>query len=146
MSKPVRRLGGVSIYLSLLLSILAVVPLVIAAAAQPQPSADDGRAQIDGDGARVFATVHNPTMYDVYLVSVASAAAARAAFRDATGGPEAPVKEIAVPAYGKIELRAGGVHIALGGLKRALQAGDDIALQITTDGGVAIELTATVVK
>lgn len=94
-----------------------------------------------------FVVVENPTMYDVYLVSATTDAAGEVQFRDAgktTGGAPAVVKEITAPAYDRVELTPAGLHLWLTQLKRPLKAGDTVAISLTTDGGVKLEVTAEV--
>lgn len=98
------------------------------------------------DTAEAFVVVSNPTMYDVYLVSVAADLAGEATFRQAQpgGAGSAEVKEVTAPAYGKVELTASGAHISLAKLKRPLKAGDTVQLTLTTDSGVALQVAAPV--
>jgi periplasmic copper chaperone A len=58
----------------------------------------------------------------------------------------APVKSIAVPAKGKVELRPGGLHLMLFELKRPLKEGDTVTLTMTTDTGASVQAAATVKK
>ncbi len=97
--------------------------------------------------AAAFVEVDNPTMYDVYLVSGTTDAAARVQFRETTepGGSHAKtVPELTVPAFGVLEMKPDGVHVLLTDLKRPLKAGDTISLTLTTDSGVALEVSAVV--
>ena len=97
-----------------------------------------------GATASAFVVIENPTMYEVYVVSVAAAATAGAAeiVRGADGA--AAVPELAVPAYGQVELKPGDLHIRLKDLKQPLKAGDEVELTLTTDGGVTVTVSATV--
>src|SRR5688572_14724357 len=92
--------------------------------AQPNPTASDAWGQIAGGTVAVYATVNNPSMYDIYIVSGKSDAAAKIELLDG----DKPVTSIAVPAYGSAELKAG----------------DEVKLQLETDGGVSIEIAAAV--
>jgi copper(I)-binding protein len=93
-----------------------------------------------------YAVIENPSMYQIYVVSVTTDAAGGADV--ATGPPDAvkPVPELSVPAYGQTELKPGGVHIRLKDLKKPLKEGDSVELTLTTDGGVVIKVTAPVKK
>lgn len=93
-----------------------------------------------------YAVIENPSMYEIYVMSVTTDAAGAADV--ATGPPDAvkPVPELSVPAYGQTELKPGGVHIRLTDLKRLLKEGDSVELTLTTDGGVTITVTAPVKK
>jgi copper(I)-binding protein len=106
--------------------------------AQPNPTASDAWAQINGATIAVYATINNPTMYDVYVVSAKSNAAAKIELLDG----EKPVTSIAVPAYGSVELKPGAMFVRLSELKAELKAGDEVTLQLETDGGVSIEIAA----
>ncbi|MCC7031413.1 MAG: copper chaperone PCu(A)C [Acidobacteria bacterium] len=118
-------------------------------AQQAQASATGAWVREPAAGATstaAFAVIENPSMYEIYVVSV-SADAAEAA-EVVTGPPEAvkPVPELAVPAYGRAELEPGGAHIRLKDLKQPLKEGDSVQLTLTTDGGVTITVSAPVKK
>lgn len=118
----------------------AVMLLNLPVHAQPLPTASNATAAIDGADATVLATINNPTMYDVYLVSGKCASAAAVAFLD---GDKA-IESITVPAYGSVELKPGAQRVRLSGLKAQLKDGDELKLTLETDGGVSIEVTAIV--
>ena len=107
---------------------------------QKDPTASDAWAQVSGDTVVVYATINNPTMYDVYIVSGKSDAAAKVEL--VTG--EKVVPSFTVAAYESIELRADGPRVRLSGMKGQLKAGDEIKLTLETDGGVGIPITAIV--
>jgi copper(I)-binding protein len=93
--------------------------------------------------------IDNPTMYDVYIVSAVSDVAADVEFRQKAAAADATaqaVKEIAAPAYGKLELTSEGAHLVLRNLKRALKEGEIVTLTLTTDGGLVVEAPAVVRK
>ncbi len=108
--------------------------------AQANLSVSDATAEVTGDGAIVYATVNNPTMYDVYLVSGKSDAAAKVELLDG----EKVVASLTVPAYGSLELKANGPRVRLSGVKGQLKAGDELKLTLETDGGVAMAIAAVV--
>lgn len=114
---------------------LLVVSLAIF---QKDPTAADAWAQISGATVAVYATVNNPTMYDVYLVSARSDAAAKIEWLDG----EKPLTSITVPAYGSAELKPGAMFVRLSELKRELKVGEEVRLIVETDEGVSIEITA----
>jgi copper(I)-binding protein len=93
-----------------------------------------------------YAVIENPTMYEVYVVGVATDAAASAEVADGPDTAPKAVRELAVPSYGSTELKPGGVHIVLKSLKKPLKAGESVDLTLTTDGGAIIKLTAVVKK
>ena len=107
---------------------------------QKDPTASDASAQISGDTATVYATVNNPGMYDVYLVSGKTDAAAKVELLDG----DKVVTSLTVPAYGWLELKADGPRVRLSGLKGQLKAGDQLKLTLETDGGIAIAIAAIV--
>jgi hypothetical protein len=108
---------------------------------QKDPTASDAWASPPANGAiAVYATITNPTMYDVYLVSGTSDAAGRVEL--ISGGQ--PVSNIAVPAYGSAELKPGAALVRLSELKRDVKAGEEVTVTLETDGGIAIAITAVV--
>lgn len=107
---------------------------------QKDPTASDASAQINGDTVTVLATVNNPTMYDIYLVSGKSDAAAKVELLDG----DKVATSLTVPAYGYLELKADGPRVRVSGLKGQPKAGDQLKLTLETDGGVPIALAAVV--
>jgi len=55
-----------------------------------------------------------------------------------------PVTSIVVPANGQAELRPGGLHLMLFGLKKPLAAGDSVHVTLTLDNGARVSFTAPV--
>ncbi|MDZ7630284.1 MAG: copper chaperone PCu(A)C [Gemmatimonadaceae bacterium] len=55
-----------------------------------------------------------------------------------------PVASIAIPANGQAELRPGGLHLMLFGLKKPLAAGDSVRVSLTLDNGSRVTFTAPV--
>jgi len=119
---------------------LAVLLLNLPIHAQPNPTASDAWAQVSGNALAVYATVNNPSMYDIYLVSGKSDAAAKIELLNG----EKPVTSITVPAYGSAELKPGSMFVRLSEMKGELKAGDEVKLTLETDGGVAIAIAAIV--
>lgn len=56
----------------------------------------------------------------------------------------APVDGIAVPAGGQVELKPGGLHIMLIGLKRELKAGESVPFKLHFEKAGVVEVTAQV--
>lgn len=56
----------------------------------------------------------------------------------------APVPGIAIPAGATVELRPGGLHLMLFGLKKPLVAGDTVRVQLTLDDKTTVEVAAPV--
>jgi copper(I)-binding protein len=57
-----------------------------------------------------------------------------------------PVKTIEVPAGGKAELKPGGLHIMMFGLKAQPVAGDTLRVTLTLDDGTTVSVKAPVRK
>lgn len=55
-----------------------------------------------------------------------------------------PVQSIAVPAGGQVELRPGGLHLMLFGLKKPLVTGDTVHVTLTLDDGSRVAVAAPV--
>ena len=119
---------------------VAVLLLNLPIHAQPNPTASDAWAQAGAGGISVYATVNNPSMYDIYIVSGKSDAAAKI---ELVNGDKS-VTSLTVPAYGSAELKPGAMFVRLSELKGELKTGDEVKLTLETDGGVSIELAATV--
>jgi copper(I)-binding protein len=94
--------------------------------------------------AHAFAVVENGTMYDVYLVRAESAAAAKAQLQHTTGGKTAATDEVAIPAFGQIEMSLSSVFLQLTNLKQKLKAGDTVPLTLYLDDGTALSAEAVV--
>jgi copper(I)-binding protein len=107
---------------------------------QKVPTASDSWAQVTGNAVAIYASLNNPTMYDVYVVSGKSDGAAKV---ELVNGDKA-VTSITVPAYGSAELKPGAMFVRLSDLKGEVKAGDEVKLTLETDGGVAIAIAATV--
>lgn len=119
------------------------VAAVVVFLAQPAVTMSDAWMPPPAAGATsttLYATIENPTMYDVYVVSGTSEVAATVELRDG----DKVVKDLTVASFGSLELKAGGPHVLLGDLKRALKAGETIEVTLTTDGGLAITAGAVV--
>ena len=111
------------------------------------PSAADATAAIVPGGVAIYATLNNPTMYDAYAQSGTSDAG-KVELRD--GDPSTPLgagkptANITIPAFGSVELKAGGPFVLLSELKSQPKVGDTINVKLVTDGGVAIAIAAVV--
>jgi copper(I)-binding protein len=111
------------------------------------PDASDVSAAIVPGGVAIYAMLTNPTMYDAYVQS-GTCDAGKLELRE--GDPSTPLgpgkatSNIAIPAYGSVELKAGGPFVLVSELKSQPKAGDTINLKLMTDGGVAIAITAVI--
>ena len=103
------------------------------------PFLSDPSAAIVDRGVAIYATINNPTMYDVYL-QTGTSASGKVELRE--GGK--PTANITVPSFGSVELNADGPFVLVSDLKAQPRAGDTIKVTLTTDGGVAIAIAATI--
>lgn len=88
--------------------------------------------------------IQNPTMYEVYVVSASSEAAAAVELREGSGADSKAVKEVPIAAFGSLELKPGGPHLLLKDLKKPLEPGQTVELVLLTDGGVTLKVNALV--
>ena len=119
------------------------------ASAQAAPSASAGWVVAPAAGATsadAYVTIENPTMYEVFVVKVASDAAGAAEILDGPGDAATTIRELPVPAYGSAELKPGALRIRLKDLKQPLKEGDSVSLVLMTEGGVTMKVTAAVKK
>ena len=116
----------------------AILLTLSLAVLQKDPTASDAWAESGDRAMLVYATVNNPSMYDIYVVSGKSDAAAKV---ELVNGDKV-VTSITVPAYGSAELKPGAMFVRLSDLKGELKAGNEVKLTLETDGGVAIAITA----
>ncbi|MBK6308025.1 MAG: copper chaperone PCu(A)C [Gemmatimonadetes bacterium] len=107
-----------------------------------------GNRGAQGHGA--FLVLENPGTVARSVVSgtadVAEKLELHEMVRDGTMMKMSPVKSIEIPAGGKTELKPGGLHLMLFGLKRPLAAGDSIHVTLTLDDGSTVMLMAGVRK
>jgi copper(I)-binding protein len=104
------------------------------------PEASEVSATIVPGGVAIYAILTNPTMYDVY-VQLGTWDAGKIELRDEAGKV---THNLAIPSFGSLELKAGGPFVLVSELKGQPKAGDSINLQLMTDGGTAIAITAVV--
>jgi copper(I)-binding protein len=129
------------------MKILLSLALVLAFAQGKNPDASDVTAAIVPGGVAIYATLTNPTAYDAYVQSGTSDAG-KVELRE--GDPSTPLgagkatSNITIPAYGSVELKAGGPFVLVSELKGQPKAGETINLKLLTDGGVAIAIAATI--
>jgi copper(I)-binding protein len=127
-----------------LIALLLFVPLH---AQGKDPSASDASAAIVPGGVAIYATLSNPSMYDAYVQSGKSDVG-KVQLRDkdpsAPLGTGKPTGNITIPAFGSVELKAGGPFVLVTDLNTAPKAGDTITVTLETDGGAAIAVTAVV--
>jgi copper(I)-binding protein len=107
---------------------------------QPAPTSSDATALVNGTMAAVFATVTNPTMYDLYIVSAKSDVAEKFEFLQG----EKVVTSFTVPAFGSLSLQSPDGRVRMFGLKVQPKVGEELKLTLETDGGVGIPIAAIV--
>jgi copper(I)-binding protein len=126
--------------------VLALLNLPIHAQGK-EPSVSDASAAIVTGGVAIYATLNNPTMYDAYVQSGTSEAG-KVELRE--GDPSTPLgagkptSNITIPAYGSVQLIAGGPYALVSDLNGQPKAGDTIKVTLRTDGGVALAIAATI--
>lgn len=118
-------------------------------AAQDKPvTAADASVLLPEEGAAgavAVATVNNPGMYAIYLVSGETDVASKVEFRDAKKGTAA-LEDVSVDAYGATYMDPKGVHIYLSGLKRPLKEGETVNITLKTELGLPVAVAAVVKK
>lgn len=137
---------------------LAIVLLVILpVGCTPPPTSSSGsgitvtdpwaRAAAAGNSA-AYMTLRNGGSTADRLIRAESDAATTVELHQTTmeGGmmKMAPVDGIAVPAGGQVELKPGGLHVMLIGLKRELKAGEKLTLKLYFEKAGAQEIEAVV--
>jgi copper(I)-binding protein len=133
----------------LTLMTIALLTAVAGLAAQNAPAASEAWVAEPAPGATTadaYAVIENPTMYEVFVVSVTADAAAAAEIVEGPADAARTVRELAVPSYGRAELKPGAIRIRLKELKKPLKVGDSVALTLTTDSGAEIKVSAEVRK
>lgn len=119
------------------------------AAAQDKPiTATDAWVKLPEPGAKstvAFATINNPGMYAIYLVSGTTDVAGKVEFRDASKG-NAVQEDVTVIAYESTYMDPKGVHVYLSDLKKELKEGDTVYITLKTELGIPIEVEAKVKK
>lgn len=143
MTTMLKRLAGCALMAAL------CVALPMMASAQDKPvTAANGWVKLPADGAtstEAFASVSNPGMYAIYLLSATSDVAGKVELRDAKKGTQA-LEEVAVLQYETTYMDPKGVHMVLSGLKRPLKEGETIWITMKTDTQEEVQVEAVVKK
>ncbi len=143
-------------FLPRLLSYALGAVLTLAAAAPPAAcaqaaviTAHDAWAREPMGGRNmtgVFVVVENAGATPRAIVSAATDAAEKVELHEmkSDGGMMrmSPVKQIEVPAKGKVELKPGSFHVMLFGIKGKPAAGDTMNLTLTFDDGTTVTTAA----
>jgi periplasmic copper chaperone A len=118
-------------------------------AAQNRPvTASNAWVRLPADGATSTiggASIENPGMYAIYVLTATSDAAGKVEFRDASKNDQ-PVDEVSVIAYETTYMDPKGLHLYLSDLKRPLKEGDVVNITLKTDQGDSIAVAAVVKK
>ncbi len=104
----------------------------------------------DRKDTAVFAVVENKGSANRALVSAATDVAEKVELHEMKMVNAmmrmSPVPRIDIPAGGRVELKPGGLHVMLFGLRKPARAGDIIDLTLTFDDGSKVAVKATVRK
>ena len=136
------------IRVGVLAAMLCALVAGMAVAQDKAVTATDAWVKLPEPGAKsaeAYATVNNPGMYAIYLVSGTSDAAGKIEFRDAGKG-NAVQEDVTVPAYGAAYMDAKGINIYLSDLKKDLKEGDTVHMTLKTELGIPVEVDAKVKK
>lgn len=145
--------------MSIALTALAAVVLSACAGAAT-PAAPAGPSQITADGVWIrnsaaggntaaYLTLKNGGAEDT-LVSAAIAEASMVEIHETAAAANGmmemrPLAQgLKVPANGSVELKPGGYHVMVMGLKQDLKTGANVKLKLTFKSGKTLELTAPV--
>ena len=119
------------------------------ATAQDKPiTTADGWVKLPEPGEKAtdaYATVNNPGMYAIYLVSGTTDIAGKIEFRDAGKG-NAPQEDVTVINYESTYMSPKGVYMHLSDLKRELKEGETVYITLKTELGLPVENEAKVKK
>src|SRR5438093_859549 len=103
--------------------------------------ASNGRVTLPAAGetqAIALVTIENPGMYEINVTSAAADAASKVELHDGSQ----TVTFLNVPAYGRIDMSANGVHLQLLGMKRPIKEGDEVTLTLSTDSDIMLTVAA----
>lgn len=127
---------------------MAVLISIVGVAAQQDPKAAKGRVVMPAPGATTasaFAVIENPGAYAVYLVSATTDSARSVTFVDGAKN-NSVVKEVEIDGYEALTMAPTAMHMRLEELKQPLRLGDTLTITLTTELGVKIVVSATVVE
>jgi periplasmic copper chaperone A len=97
-----------------------------------------------------YAVLENTSATEVQIVSATADIAGTVELHEMVRAGDmmkmSPVKSIAVPAKGKVELKPGGLHVMLFELKKPVKDGDTVTLTFKTSSGATVQTTAAVRK
>jgi len=133
------------------LALVLAVGASAALAQAPELTVKDAWARMPlapQNNSAVYVTLENSGATARSVVSVSTADAERAELHETRmeGGMMrmAPTKEVSVPARGSAELKPGGYHVMLFGVKKAVKAGDHLDVALKLNDGATVAVSATV--
>ena len=137
----------------LLWLILCLLPMAIQAAANPVLDVRNGYVRGLPPGSAntsAYMTLVNTSDQDMVLTGATSPASASVTLHKSVehGGMMSmePVTSVTLPAHGKLELKSGGMHLMLMGLKRPLREGYNVKLTLQFEGGFLLPVELPVVS
>jgi copper(I)-binding protein len=152
----ISRLNRLSRLASIIIVLASSVPVFGNATLAAQPATvtvHDAWVREPGGSRKVtagFLVIENAGAAKRAIVSASTDAAETVELhemvRDGAMMRMAPVKTIDVPANGKTELKPGGLHLMIFGLKKQPVAGDTIRFTLTLDDGTTTAVAAQVRK
>jgi copper(I)-binding protein/cytochrome c553 len=100
--------------------------------------------------AAAYAVVENAGPAEVRIVAASADVAGTVEMHEMARSGDmmkmSPVKSITIPAYGKVALEPGGLHLMLFELKKPLEDGDIVTLTFTTGSAATVSAAAAVKK
>jgi len=103
-----------------------------------------------GDTAALFGTLFNPGPAPVRILGLRSSVAVKVELHRTRLDPDTgvarmePVEAYSLAPGARLELRPGGYHIMLMGLKRPLKPGEEVQVEVLLEGGKSLRLSAPV--
>jgi copper(I)-binding protein len=129
-------------------AILASTPGVLASDVMVKEAFARASAVPTAKAGTVYMTLTNNSSKVDYLLSVTTAASDTAQLHESVAkdgvATMQPVEALEIPAGGTVELRPGGTHIMLTGLKAPLKKGDMIMLELKFEQAGTVEVMAHV--
>jgi copper(I)-binding protein len=103
-------------------------------------------APVEGGEATAFCIIANTGDGPITLVAARSPEADSALLHDMAGGQMRHVAEVVIRAHQRLRLVPGGYHLMLEGLRRPLEVGDTVRLELTFDPGGTVPVGVPVLR
>lgn len=131
-----------------------LLPLLAWAAANPVVQVQNGYVRGLPPGTTntaAYMTLVNHSDEDLVLTGAVSPDAGSAMLHNTVRRPGGVlgmehVMSVVLPAHGKLELKSGGMHLMLMGLKRQLRDGNSVKLTLQFEGGISLDVELPVVS